>query len=237
MIETSWGKIVTIHEPGDMFLCASPGCEANEIDLRDHKDGIDCGGVTKDNIAFYMKVDVVFKPKRDEIIKYIELFGAENDKGERDARRWNVLQQHVMNACRNATSGKYDAYQVRAQQSAILADMQTELTTKLAAEMAIHLSSVGMEIQPQFNDRRIDHAANAVVAAQKTKEAEQQYKEAAQIKLEREQIQNQIYSQTPQAFEIRKLEIQKDIAQAWSQHQGPLVFGGGGLQIQVPGGK
>src|SRR5262245_56711224 len=79
MVETSWGKIVQIHEPGNYFSCMSPGCDSYEVDLRDHTDGVDCNGVTKDNIAFYMKVDVVHKPIKDRVAEYVSLFGAEND--------------------------------------------------------------------------------------------------------------------------------------------------------------
>lgn len=238
MVETNYGKIVTVHQPGDVFSCMSYGCDYFPVDLRDHMDGVDCNGVTKDNIAFYMKVDVVYKPDANKVPEYVSLFGAENDDNQRDARRFSVLKQHVMNACRNATSGKYDAYGLRAQQSLILAEIYNELKPKMEGEMHLLLNSVGMEIQPQFNDPRIDAAANAVVEAQKRKEAEQQFKEAAQIKLEKEQIENQIYAQSQQAYEIRKLELQVEIAKAWAGHQGSLVFGSGsGVQVQVGGQK
>ena len=243
MVETSWGKIVQIHEPGHYFSCLSPGCDYYPVDLRDHMDGVDCSGVTKDNIAFYMKVDVVYKPIHDRVSEYISLFGAENDESQRDKKRWNVLKQHVSNACRNATSGKYDAYQLRAQQSSILAEMYNELSTKLSTEMALQLSSVGMEIQPQFTDARIDDAANAVVAAQKKKEAEQALKDAAAIAADRQQLEAKIYA-NPAALRIEELklllQLEQARAQGIGQHQGTLILNYGNtatpLQMQLPSG-
>jgi hypothetical protein len=238
-VETSWGKIVQVHQPGDMFSCLSPGCDYYEVDLRDHMDGVDCAGVTTDNIAFYMKVDVVFKPVADRVADYISLFGAENDNGERDSKRWNVLRQHVMNACRNATSGKFTAYDLRAQQGIVLAAMQTELQPKLLSEMLLSLSSIGMEIQPQFNDPRIDEAANMVVAAKKQKEAEDALKAAADVRATRQQVEAQIYS-NPNAMKIEELklmlEIEKVRAQGIASHQGTLILGSTPTQVQIPAG-
>lgn len=239
-VETSWGKIVQVHWPGHFFSCMSPGCDYYEVDLRDHMDGVDCTGVTSDNIAFYMKVDVVFKPASDRVAEYISLFGAENDKGQRDAKRWNVLKQHVMNACRNATSGKYNAYDLRSKQGEVLSLMFTELQPKLSTEMALYLSSIGMEIQPQFNDPRIDEAANAVVAAQKEKQAESARKDAADIRAQRQQIEAQIFA-NPNAMKIEELklmlEIEKVRAQGIASHQGTLILGSTATQVQIPGGK
>lgn len=237
LVETSWGKIVKVHQPGEYFSCVSPGCDSYEVDLRDHMDGVDCAGVTSDNIPFYMKVDVVFKPVHDRVTEYISLFGAENDAGERDKKRWNVLRQHVMNACRNATSGRYNAYDLRAKQGEVLTAIQAELTPKLNTEMALALSSVGMEIQPQFNDPRIDDAANAVVAAKKEKEAEEARKAAADIRAQRQQVEAQIFA-NPNAMKIEELklllEIEKVRAQGIASHQGTLILGAPNTQVQVP---
>lgn len=239
MVETSWGKIVKVHQPGEYFSCLSPGCDSYSVDLRDHMDGVDCAGVTSDNIAFYMKVDVVYKPVHDRVAEYISLFGADNDEGQRDGKRWNVLRQHVGNACRNATSGKYTAYDLRAQQSAVLASIQTELAPKLQTEMALHLSSVGMEIQPQFNDPRIDEAANAVVAAKKEKEAEDARKAAADVRAERQQVEAKIFA-NPNAMKIEELKLQLEIEKVRSHgiasHQGTLIIGSTPTQVQIPGG-
>jgi hypothetical protein len=234
-VETNYGKVVQVHEAGDPFTTFSAGSTSFEVDMRDHLDGIDCEGITSDNAPFFMKIDVVYHPIHDKVSEYVTAFGF--DDMERTKRRWNVLNQLVKNSARNATSGKYDAYALRANQSAVLQAIEQELKGKMASEMSIELVSVGMEIQPKFLDSRIDDAANQVVAAQKMKQAEQQYKEAAQIRLEKEQIQNQIFASSPQAFELRKLELQRDTAEAWSKHQGTLIFGGA-TQLQVPiGGK
>lgn len=240
LVETYWGKIVTVHEPGDFFVCASPGCDSHEVDLRDHLDGVDCAGVTSDNIPFYMKVDVVYKPIKEKVPDYLQLFGFEET--ERSSRRWNVLNQHVKNACRNATSGKYGAYALRAEQGRLLSEMQAELLPKLRDEMALSLSSVGMEIQPQFNDPKIDAAANLVVAAQKQKEAEDALKAAADVKAERQQVEAKIFA-NPNAMKIEELklllEIERVRADGIKGHQGTLILGNpANLQLQLPtGGK
>lgn len=240
-VETEWGKIVQVHEPGHNFSCMSPWCDEYEVDLRDHVDGVDCSGVSSDNVPFYMKVDVVHRPIRERVADYIGLFGAENNEHQRDAKRYAVLKQHVSNACRNATSGRYDAYGLREKQGEILAAMQAELTPKLSSEMALHLSSVGMEIQPQFTDPRIDDAANAVVAAQKKVDAETALRNAANIAAERQQVEAKIYA-NPNAMKIEELklmlEIEKVRSEGIARHQGTLILGNSSsTQLQVPGGK
>lgn len=239
-VETEWGKVVNVHEPGHNFSCVSWWCDEYEVDLRDHTDGVDCAGVTSDNIPFYMKVDVVHKPIRERVADYVSLFGADNSEYARDKKRYAVLKQHVGNACRNATSGRYTAYDLRGKQSEVLQFIQNELTPKLESEMALHLSSVGMEIQPQFNDPRIDDAANAVVAAKKQKEAEDALKAAADVRATRQQVEAQIYA-NPNAMKIEELklmlEIEKVRSQGIASHQGTLILGAPSTQIQIPGGK
>lgn len=244
-VEVTQGKVVKVHEPGETYTTFGPYTTGYEVDLRNHMDGVDIQGVTTDNAPFYMKIDVVYHPlhvpnagpDNDPLVKYLSAFGFEADP--RSARRWGVLAQLVKNAARDATSGKYDAYALRAKQAEFLAAIQTELAEKFKNELFCEVVSVGMEIQPQFNDPRIDQAANAVVAAKKEQEAQQALKAAAQTRLEKEQIQNQIYTSSPQAYQLALLDKQKDIAQAWSAHQGTLIFGSGtSFQLQVPtGGK
>ena len=239
-VETSYGQIVAIHEPGQTFSCMSYGCEEYEVDLREHADGVPCNGVTSDNIPFYMKVNVVHRPIKEALKEHLAQYGL--DKDARSSKRWAVLEQHVANACRNATSGKYNAYDLRAKQSEILSAIQAELTSKLRDEMKLHLSSVGMETQPQFADQRIDDAANAVVAAQKQKEAEDALKAAADVRAERQQIEARIYA-NPLAYKIEELKLLKEIEQVRAdgiaRHQGTLILGQSGVtpQIQITGGK
>lgn len=236
-VETSYGQIVAIHEPGQTFSCLGWGCEEYSVDLRDHTDGVDCAGVTSDNIPFYMKVNVVHKPIKEQLKDHLSQFGL--DKDTRAEKRWSVLKQHVQNACRNSTSGRFDAYGLRAKQGEILNSMYGELLPKLKDEMKLHLSSVGMDIQPQFADARIDEAANAVVAAQKEKEAEDARKAAADVRAQRQQIEAQIYA-NPNAMKIEELklllEIEKVRAQGIASHQGTLIIGSSTPQIQIPSG-
>lgn len=239
-VETSYGQIVAIHEPGQTFSCWSYGCEEYSVDLRDHPDGVDCSGVTSDNIPFFMKVNVVHKPIKENLKEHLTQYGL--DKETRASKRWSVLKQHVQNACRNATSGRYSAYDLRAKQGDIVSAIYHELLPKLKDEMKLHLSSVGMEIQPQFADSRIDDAANAVVAAQKEKEAEEARKAAADIKAERQQVEAKIYA-NPLAYKIEELKLLKEIeqvrAEGIARHQGTLILGQTGVtpQIQLGSGK
>ena len=239
-VETSYGQIVAIHEPGQTFSCIGYGCQEYQVDLRDHTDGVDCNGVTSDNIPFYMKVNVVHRPIKDLLKEHLAQYGLETDT--RSSKRWAVLEQHVSNACRNATSGKYNAYDLRAKQGEILDAIAKELVPKLKEEMKLHVSSVGMETQPQFADKRIDEAANAVVAAQKEKEAEEARKAAANIKAERQQIEAKIY-ENPLAYKIEELRLLKEIEQVRAdgiaRHQGTLILGQTGVtpQLQLGGNK
>lgn len=246
-VEVTQGKIVKIHEPGEWYTTFGPYTTGYEVDLRNHMDGVDIQGVTKDNAPFYMKIDIVYRPMHipnadlgtDPLAKYLSAFGF--DDQQRAARRWGVLGQLVKNAARDATSGKYDAYELRANQAKVLADIKTELDPKFAGELFCEISSVGMEIQPQFSDPNIDQAANNVVAAKKTKDAEQAWKEAAQIRLEKQQIENQVWNSSPQAFELEKLKWQagmvRDFSQGMAQHQGTLILDPSvlrQLQFQTP---
>lgn len=233
-VETSYGQIVAIHEPGQTFSCWGYGCEEYSVDLRSHTDGVDCNGVTSDNIPFYMKVNVVHNPIKDSLKEHLSQFGL--DKQTREGKRWSVLKQHVQNACRNSTSGKYNAYDLRARQSEVLGTMFQELVPKFKDEMKLHLSSVGMEIQPQFADPRIDEAANSVVAAQKQKEAEDALKAAADVRAERQQIEAKIYA-NPLAYKIEELKLMKEIeqvrAEGIARHQGTLILGQSSVTPQL----
>lgn len=246
-VEVTAGKVVQIHEPGDTYSTFGAYTTAYEVDIRQHLDGVDIQGVTKDNAPFYMKIDIVYKPihlvgsapDQDPLTKYIQAFGLDNE--QRAVRRWGVLSQLVKNAARDAASGKYDAYELRANQAKVLADVQQELAEKFKNELFCEISSVGMEIQPQFSDPKIDEAANNVVAAKKQKDAEQAWKDAAQIRLEKQQIENQVWTSSPQAFELEKLKWQagmvRDLSQGIANHQGTLILDPSAmrqLQLQSP---
>lgn len=246
-VEVTAGKVVKIHEPGDTYSTLGAYTTAYEVDIRQHMDGVDIQGVTKDNAPFYMKIDIVYKPihivgvgpDQDPLTRYIQAFGLD-DEG-RAARRWGVLSQLVKNAARDAASGKYDAYELRANQAKVLTDIQQELVDKFKNELFCEISSVGMEVQPQFSDPKIDEAANNVVAAKKQKDAEQAWKDAAQIRLEKQQIENQVWASSPQAFELEKLKWQagmiRDFADGIAKHQGTLILDPAAmrqLQLQSP---
>jgi hypothetical protein len=246
-VEVTQGKIVKVHEPGETYTTFGPYTTGYEVDLRNHVDGVDIQGVTTDNARFYMKINVVYKPlhtpnaplDQDPLVRYLSSFGL--DDNERSVRRWGVLKQLVGNAGRLAVNGRYNAYELLANQDKVLNDIKADLDPKFKNEMFCEISSVGMDIAPQFADSKIDEAANAVVAAKKQKDAEQAWKEAAQIRLEKQQIENQVWNSSPQAFELEKLKWQagmiRDFSQGIAQHQGTLILDPSAmrqLQLQTP---
>lgn len=79
---------------------------------------------------------------------------------------------------------------------------------------------------PDFDNDQIEVAASQVVANQKLKEAATAAQDAAKIETETKRIQAQTFENPKMyAIEIQRLEVQK--AEAWSKHNGTLIFGGG----------
>jgi len=231
-VETKWGKIVAIHQPGDWFTTWSPGASSYDVDMRPWTDDIQVHTATKDNAALIIHLKVTGQIKSDAVNQYVTTFGFEQK--DREARRGAMETGAVQTIGRDAVV-LHDAYSVFAEQDAIQNFMTEKLKDFYAERMYANLLSVQIVDKPTFDNHDIEDAAGKVVAAQKLKQAQEQYKQAAQIELEKNQIVNQIYSQSPQAYQLALLEKQKEIAQAWAGHQGPLVFGGGSFQLQVPG--
>lgn len=229
-VETSWGNIKQIHYPGDWFTCMSPGCNVYDVDLRPWTDDIAVHTATKDNAPLKVLIKVTGRVNSGKVKEYLSQFGF--DQESRHAKRYQIETGAVQTYGRDAIV-QHEAYSVFAEQDAIQKFMFDRLKEFYEQQMFSDLVSVQIVDKPTFDNADIEGAASKVVAAQKLKQAAEQYKAAAQTTLEKNQIENQIYSQSPQAFEIRKLEIQRDIAEAWSKHQGTLVFGGNS-QIQVP---
>ncbi len=232
-VETKWGRIVKVHQPGDWFTTWSPGAASYEVDMRPWTDDVQVHTATKDNAALVLHLKVTGQVKNELVSEYITTFGFEQK--DREARRGAMESGAVQTIGRDAVV-QHDAYNVFAEQDAIQNLMTEKLKEFYAQRMYSNLLSVQIVDKPTFDNQQIEQAASQVVAAQKLKQAQEQYKQAAQIELEKNQIVNQIYAQSPQAYQLALLEKQKEIAQAWAQHQGPLVFGGGSnFQLQVPG--
>lgn len=230
-VETKWGKIVQVHQPGDWYTTWSAGAGSTDVDMRPWTDDIDTHAGTSDNAGLKIRVKVTGRIKPDKVIEYLTTFGFE--QGQRHSRRYQIETGQVQAIVRDSIA-LHSAYNIYKEQQTIQRLIEDRLREVYATQLFADLVSVQITDRPDFDNDEIENAASRVVAAQKQKEAEQQYKEAAQIKLEKEQIENRIYTESPQAFEIRKLYIQRDIAAEWSKHQGPLVFGSGNTQIQVP---
>lgn len=236
-IETYYGKVQKVHQPGDWYTTWGPGTAAWEVDIKPWADDIPVHVGTSDNAGLRLTVKVVGRVKNDDksILAYVEKFGLDTE--QRHARRWQIESGAVQTITRDAVA-VHSAYNIYKEQQTIQNEITARLKEVFERELFSELVSVQITDRPDFDNNEIEDAASRVVAAQKQKEAEQQYKEAAQIKLEKEQIQNQIYSQSPQAYEIRKLELRVEEAKAWSQHQGPLSFNGGtSTLLQVPSNK
>lgn len=232
-IETYYGKVQEVHQPGDWYTTWSPGYEAWDVDIKPWADDVTVHVGTSDNAGLKLTIKVVGRVKNDPIaiLAYVEKFGLEVEA--RHAKRWQIESGAVQTITRDAVA-KHTAYNLYKEQQTIQTEITERLKEVFANELFSELVSVQITDRPDFDNDEIENAASRVVAAQKQKEAEQQYKEAAQIKLEKEQIQNQIYSQSPQAYEIRKLELRVEEAKAWSAHQGSLVFGSGSQVLVSP---
>jgi len=234
-VETKWGKIVKIHQPGDWYTTMSPGSQAYEADIKPWSDDITVHVGTKDNAGLKLNVKVIGRIKNDDtsIYNYLSKFGL--DQKERHNRRWQIESGAVQTITRDAVA-LHDAYQIYKEQQTIQSDIYNRLVGVYGNELFAELISVQITDRPDFDNDDIENAASRVVAAQKEKEAQEQYKQAAQIELEKNEIVNRIYTSSPQAFELKKLEWQKYIAEAWAQNHAPIVFGGN-TQIQVPTGR
>lgn len=233
-VETYYGAVHAVHQPGEWYTTMSPGYEAHDVDTTPFTDDITVHVGTKDNAGLKLNIKVVSQVGTDteNIKKYVGRFGM--DQEIRHKKRVELISGHVQTITRDAV-GTHDAYSLYKEQAKIQQYIEEQLRPFLATQVFATLVSAQITDRPDFDNDEIEQAASRVVAAQKQKEAEQQYKEAAQTRLEKNQIENQIYSQSPQAYQLALLEKQREIAQAWSQHQGPLVFGGGTVQMQLTG--
>lgn len=233
-VETSWGKVTQVHPPGDYYTTFSPGAAAHDVDGKPWVIDVEVHTATKDNAALKIPVRVQGMVNPNTVAEFFAKFG--DDQKVREQKINEFITSAVQPAGRDAVV-QHDAYSVFAEQDAIQSVMAEKVKAYMEQQMFCQFISVQIIGKPVFDNADIENAAGKVVAAQKLKQAAEQQKLAAQTTLEKNQIENQIYSQSPQAFELAKLALQRDIAEKWAAHPGALVFGGSNLQVQIPSNK
>jgi SPFH domain / Band 7 family. len=233
-VETYKGQIVGVHYPGDSYQTwYKPYAAAMDVDISPWNDDIVVHVGTSDNAGLKLTIKVIGRVKIDKenVRNYLSSFGLDTEK--RHEKRKNILSGAVQTITRDAVA-VHTAYNLYKEQQNIQKAIEETLRPVVENQIFSELVSVQIVDRPDFDNDDIEMAASKVVAAQKEKEAQEQYKQAAQIELEKNEIVNRIYQSSPQAFELKKLEWQKYIAEAWAQNHAPIVFGSGNLQVQVP---
>jgi len=225
-VKTIYGNIVRIIRPSDGGVWQNWwGDDYYTVGLQNKTtEPVAVKASSKDNAGLVFTVQVSYRTKSDDenIKEYVRKFGLKAD--EREPRVLAALTGQINTEVKNAVIG-YDAYSILANQSAIQKQIEDRLKPILAEQFNLEFISLQIIGRPDFEDDRIEQAASAVVANQKLKEANQALLEAAKIEQEKKQVEAQTYA-NPALLEIRKLELQKEIAAEWSKHQGTLVFGG-----------
>lgn len=232
-VETYKGGVAFVHPPGEVFYTFHKfNTDVYEVDVKPWTEDIDVYTATRDNANLKLKIRVSASVPTDfsSIAFYVRKFGWEQD--ERHKRRLSLLSGAMQGATRDAVN-KHDAYSIYAEQTVIQMQIKEAMKHFLAEQMYSVIQDLQIVDRPDFEDDRIEVAASAVVAAKKSREAETELEQAAIVQKRRFEIENAIYSNSPQAFELKKLEWHKWIAQAWAGHQGTLIFGSDSV-VQVP---
>jgi hypothetical protein len=237
-VKTIYGNITRIIRPSDGGVWENWwGDDYYTVGLQNKTtEQIAVKSSSKDNAGLTFTVQVSYRTKSDDeqIKEYVRKFGLNAE--DREKRMATALSGQINTEVKNAVIG-YDAYSILANQAEIQRKIEERLKPILAEQFNCDFISLQIIGRPDFEDDRIEQSASAVVANQKLKEANQALLEASKIEQERKQIEAQTFANNPTLLEIKKLELQKEIAQAWSAHQGTLVFGNGSQQIQIPTGK
>jgi len=200
------------------------------VSLQAKTTEIDVTASSKDNAALTLKVSVTYHTatSNEAIESYVRKFGLSAD--ERETRLSQILKGQVNTETKNAVA-EFDAYGILANQEAIQNKIREKLLPIFTNQMYLELESVQILGRPDFLDDRIEQAASQVVANQKLKEAAQAGLEAARVNAQQKQVEAQTFA-NPALLEIRKLELQKEIAAEWRQHNGTLVFGNSSMLLQ-----
>lgn len=226
--QTIWdkpGAIVT-PESGGIWTITTMGDEYYTVNLTDvTTDIITVQAQTKDNARLKIGITATYHLKSDEasIREHLSQYGL--DPKTRDSNFTKVLEGAIQTETRNAIAN-YDAYSLMANQEAIQKSIFDSLKTILDQQFRQQLVTVALKTAPDFDNDQIEVAASQVVANQKLKEAATAAQDAAKIETETKRIQAQTFENPKMyAIEIQRLEVQK--AEAWSKHNGTLIFGGG----------
>ena len=236
-VQTIYGKISHIVRASDggLWTVFTIGDNYFPVNLRAKTEEVDITASSKDNAALTMKVAVTYRitDTDENITAYVRKFGL--DDKERADRLGQILRGQVNTETKNSLA-RFDAYALLANQEQIQKTIQETLRPIFSQQLHAELESVQIIGRPNFLDDRIEQAASQVVANQKLKEAAQAALEASKIDAEKKQVEAQTYA-NPALLEIRKLELQKEIAEAWAKHQGTLVLGDTKSTIQLDGKK
>ena len=232
-VQTIYGKISRIIRASDggIYTWHTIGDDYFPVNLRAKTEEVDITASSKDNAALTLKVAVTYHVADgdDNIMAYVRKFGL--DDKERAERLGQILRGQVNTETKNSIAN-FDAYSLLANQEQIQKNLQETLKPIFSQYLLVDLESVQIIGRPDFVDDRIEQSASQVVANQKLKEASQAALEAARIDAERKQVEAQSYA-NPALLEIRKLELQREIAEAWSKHQGTLVLGDSKATVQI----
>jgi hypothetical protein len=232
-VQTVYGKISRIIRASDggVYTFQTLGDDYYPVNLRAKTEEIEINASSKDNAALVMKVAVTYHvgDRDDNIMAYVRKFGL--DDKERADRLGQILRGQVNTETKNSIAN-FDAYALLANQEQIQKGLQETLRPIFSQHLLVDLESVQIIGRPDFIDDKIEQSASQVVANQKLKEASQAALEAAKIDAERKQVEAQTYANSA-LLELRKLELQREIAEAWSKHQGTLVLGDSKTTVQV----
>lgn len=225
LVETYYGKASRIIRSPGIWTPIKPGYDYYPLPTTtETSDDIVVRGSSKDNAPFKWTVRLTYKmPDNDMVmLNHINKFGAERERRNAQVSKSLILElQSQVSTAANA----FEAYALvensAAAESKVLENMKTFFNNNIYLELE-NLQLVG---KPDFDNDDIDNAAGRVIAAKKNKEIAELDLAKSKVEAETKQVQAQTFAQSPALLEIRKLELKKEEAQAWAQHNGTLVFG------------
>jgi len=225
-IQTIWDKMTKIIRASDggVSSWSTIGDDYYTVSLLSQTTEADVQASSKDNAGLSIKIAVTYHLKNsDEAIEnHVRKFGlVEKTRNEQFSR---VLVGQLNTETKNAIA-EYDAYGILANQEAIQSRISEKMKPILETQLGQEIESIQIIGRPDFVDDRIEQAASQVVANQKLKQAAEAGLEASKVNAQQKQVEAATYA-NPALLEIRKLELQVEIAREWRQHSGTLVFGG-----------
>ena len=231
-VQTIWGEVKSVVRPPGIWTLFVLGDDYYEVNMRSKTlSDITVRASSKEPANFTIKAQLSFSVTDNDqnIIKFVKKFGLTEE--EQNGRLIPQINGVFQTEYRNAANA-YDAYKLVAEQENIQKAVFETLKPIFAEQFYLTLEAVQFVNKPDFDNDNIDNAASQVVANQKLKEAAEAALAAQKVEVERKQLEAQTYA-NPQLLEIRKLELQKEIAQSWAQHQGTLVLGNSPVQIST----